>query len=476
MRDKIISTIEKYNMLQKGDSVIVGLSGGPDSACLLHVLASIRDIYDIKIYAVHLNHMIRGAEAQRDEEFAGRFAQSLGIPFYSRRIKVEEYAAENKMTSEEAGRFLRYNLFDEISQKVGGNKIALAHNMNDQAETVIMHFLRGSGITGLSGIKPCRDNKYIRPLILCSRTEIENYCASNGLNPVIDSTNNEEIYLRNKIRLDFIPYVREKFNPNIVETISKSSEILREENEFLLKTAENEIKRITQNNDELLVKEFNELDLCIKRRVIRSLIEKAKGDLNGIEIKHIEDCIDMIRKGHTGKKINLPDNIECSIQYGMFRIHKTKRLADYEYELCVPGDIYVEEEDMFVHIRIFEKSSLNLIEKHFVKYFDYDKIKDTLKIRNRRDGDYIYPAGMQGKKKLKEYFIDKKIPRDQRDYKALLALGSEILWIPGQRDTKNYKIDQNTKNIIEISIERGAHNERSSSRNSDQPAGDQKQG
>jgi tRNA(Ile)-lysidine synthase len=366
------------------------------------------------------------------------------------------------MTSEEAGRFFRYSLFDEVLREVGGNKIALAHNMNDQAETMIMHFLRGSGITGLGGIKPYRDGKFIRPLILCSRDEIESYCSENNLEPVIDSTNKEEIYLRNKIRLDLIPYIKNKFNPNIVETLSNSSEIFRDENEYLLIQAQESLSKITKNSEEYFIDKFNQLHICIKRRVIRSLIERVKGNLNGIESKHIEDCIDMIKKGYTGKHINLPDSIECSIQYDVFRIDKFNTIEeqicsqDYEYKLNIPGDTVIKEAKIVIHARILENNDLKITQNHFVKCFDYDKIKGALKIRNRRDGDYIYPSGMPGKKKLKDYFIDKKVPREKRNTSTLLVLGSEVLWIPGLRDTKNYKVDENTKNIIEITIERGA--------------------
>lgn len=455
MIDKVIMTIEKYKMISKGDSIIVGLSGGPDSVCLLHVLNSLKETYDIKIFSVHLNHMIRGIEAQRDEISAIKFSESLGIPCFSRKIRVEEYAAENKMTSEEAGRFLRYKLFDEILKSVGGNKIALAHNMNDQAETVIMHFLRGSGITGLGGIKPVRDDKYIRPLIFCGRDEIENYCKENTLEPVIDSTNKEEIYLRNKIRLNLIPHLKEKFNPNIIETLSKSSDIFRDDDEYLTMMTLIEQRNISKNSRELYVDKFNKLHICIKKRIIRNMIINVKGNLNGIEITHIEDCIEIVKKGQTGKKISLPDNIECTIQYEVFIIDKMKSIKDFEYDIVIPGDTLVEEANTIMKTKIIDKNQYEVNQSHYKKCFDYDKIKGKLKIRNRKDGDYIYPSGMTGKKKLKEYFIDKKISREERNYMPLIALGSEILWIPGLRDTKNYKIDENTKNIIEITIERG---------------------
>jgi tRNA(Ile)-lysidine synthase len=458
MLQKVINTIYKYNMIEKGDGVIIGLSGGPDSVSMLHILNRIKDNLDFKIYAVHLNHLIRGEEAFRDEEYAKELCKSLGVPFYLKRIKVEEYAKEHGMSSEEAGRFLRYNLFNEIAEKVGANKIALAHNMNDQAETVIMRFLRGSGISGMGGIKPVRDGRYIRPIIECSRDEIEKYCKENNLNPVIDSTNKESIYTRNRIRLELIPYIKEHFNPNIIENLYKNAEILREEEDYLSGTAEKELKRI-QKRDGVDIKEFNSLHKAIKRRVLRKLINNVKGNLKEVEAKHIEDCIKLIEKGETGKNIDLVGGIRCIIEYDIFKIEMKKNINKFCYELIIPGETSVEELGMIISTRILSSHEENFGDKWFIKYYDYDKIKGRLKVRNRRDGDYMYPKGMSGKKKLKDIFIDKKIPREKRDLIPLLALDSEILWIVGLRDTNNFKVDMNTKRILEIKIKRSAGDE-----------------
>ncbi|TDT50302.1 tRNA lysidine(34) synthetase TilS [Fonticella tunisiensis] len=459
MLQKIISTIEKYNMIKKGDGIVVGLSGGPDSVCLLHVLHSLKDKYGIKLYAAHLNHMIRGDEALRDEEFAKSFAESLGIPFFSKRIKVEEFARENRMSSEEAGRFLRYQLFDEVAESVGANKIALAHNMNDQAETIIMRFFRGSGISGLRGISPVRNNKYIRPIIGCSRDEIERYCEEQGLNPVIDSTNNEKIYTRNKVRLEIIPYIRKHFNPNIISNLYANAEIIRDEDEYLSHVINMEYERI-RKNEGIDIKEFNNLHIALKRRIIRIMIEKVKGNLNQIEGKHIEDCIELIERGKTGKLIELPEGVVAKIQYDIFKISSKQKRKDFEEVLNIPGVTEISDENIVISTRIFLNNFSNYSDNKFIKYFDYDKIKDVLKIRNRRDGDYMYPKGMTGRKKLKDIFIDKKIPVEERNKIPLIVLENEVIWAFGIRDTRNYKIDENTKRILEIKFERGANIER----------------
>jgi tRNA(Ile)-lysidine synthase len=456
MREKVIYTIETNKMINCGDGIVVGLSGGPDSVCMLHILNSLRQLYDIRLYAVHLNHMIRGEEADRDEQYAREFSNQLGIPFISRSIDVPSFAAEHQMSEEEAGRYQRYKLFEEIAQKVGAKRIAIAHNMNDQAETVIMHFLRGSGISGMGGIRPIRAGRYIRPLIYCTREEIEAYCSEQGLSPMHDSTNSEDIYARNKLRLELMPYLQNNFNPNIIECISKAADLARQDDDYLNSRALIELEKI-KKKDGISVSEFNLLHISIKRRIIRLVIEKAKGSLDNIESKHIEDCIDIISKGRTGKCISLPDGVICRIQYDCFQILKRNIIEDFQYSLPDSGIVYVNEADMMVSTRLFRKKDGQFFDDRFIKYFDYDKIGNGLIIRNRRNGDYICPKGMKGTKKLKDYFIDKKVPSDKRQSALIIAAGSEVLWLIGMRDTRNYKIDEVTENIIEIKLERCKH-------------------
>lgn len=458
MREKVISTIEKYSMIEKGDGIVVGLSGGPDSTCLIHVLSTIRELYDLKLYAVHLNHMIRDEEALRDEEYSEGLAKKLDIPFFSKQIPVEEYARSERISTEEAGRLLRYQLFEEIARKTGAKKIALAHNMNDQAETMLMHFIRGSGLSGISGIRPLREGKYIRPIIACSREEIEEYCCINNLDPVIDSTNKEKIYTRNRVRLELIPYIKKYFNPNLVESLYKASEIIRDEDDYINSRTFIELDRIRSGYG-VDINSFNLLHISLRRRMIRVLIEGIKGNLDGIESKHISDCIEFIEKKHTGKTISLPDGIECIIQYDVFKINMKEELNNFEYQLKVPGSTYIKECNCTVNIKIIKKREMFFNDSQFIKYFDYDKIKNNITARNKRDGDYIYPKGMKGKKKIKDVFIDKKIPRELREKTLLITQESEVFWIFGLRDSRKYKVDENTVNVMEIEIERGAEDE-----------------
>ena len=249
MKQKILQTIKRYNLIKSGDSIVIGVSGGPDSICLLHILNELKQELNFKIYVAHINHLIR-KEAGEETEYVQKFCKKLGIECFVKRIDVQKEAKELKRGTEETGRKVRYEFFDEILEKTKSNKIATAHNNNDKVETIIMNILRGSGTSGLKGIEPIREGKFIRPLIEIEREEIENYCIENKLEPKIDKSNNENIYTRNKIRNVVIPYIKQEFNPNITKTINRLSEVISEENEYLDKITEkifNEILIETQN-------------------------------------------------------------------------------------------------------------------------------------------------------------------------------------------------------------------------------------
>ena len=251
IEDKVINTINKYNMLKPGDKVVIGVSGGPDSITLLNILNNLKEKLNINIYVAHINHMIR-KEADEETEYVKKFCEKIGVNFFCKKIDVEEEAKKKKIGTEEAGRNIRYNFFEEVLKKVGANKIATAHNSNDNAETVLMNIIRGTSTSGLKGIEKVRDGKYIRPLIECGREEIEEYCSFNNLDPRFDKSNEENIYTRNKIRNLLIPFIKKEFNPNIIEGINRLSDIAYMEDNFLNKIVENEYEklRITVDNKE----------------------------------------------------------------------------------------------------------------------------------------------------------------------------------------------------------------------------------
>ena len=308
MKDKVIETIKKYELIQAKDKIVLGVSGGPDSITMLDILRQIREEFDFEIVVAHINHMIR-KEAIQDEEYVKKYCEKNNIKCFAKRIDVIDIANNKKIGTEEAGRLVRYEFFDEVLKQTGSNKIAIAHNKNDKVETIIMHVLRGSGLSGLKGIEPIRGN-IIRPLIECERKEIEKYCDENKLEPRIDKTNFENDYTRNKIRNIVIPYIEKELNPNIIETIDRLSEVIKKEDRYLEKVASNVYEKILIKQEPgqiiLELKEFNEQDEVIKSRIILYTVKKLFGSSQGIEKIHINDIIKLCNN-NIGNKYLTPN-------------------------------------------------------------------------------------------------------------------------------------------------------------------------
>lgn len=309
LENKVLKTIEKYNMINNGEKIVVAVSGGPDSICLLNILNNIKDKLNIKIVVAHVNHSLR-EEADEETEYVKNFCKKLNIECYIKKVDIIEISKKNKVGTEEAGRKERYDFFDEVFSKTKSDRIATAHNLNDNAETVLMNIIRGSGLSGLKGIEEVRDYKYIRPLIEISRKEIEEYCKENKLEPKYDKSNKENIYTRNKIRNILIPLLEKEFNPNIVKSISKLSELAKLDNEYfnnIIKSEYNRIK-LEENNNEIILnlKEFNKLNNVIKSRLIIYTITRIFGSSQGIEKIHIDDIIKLCGN-NIGNKYLIPN-------------------------------------------------------------------------------------------------------------------------------------------------------------------------
>ena len=319
MKQKVKETIKKYNLIQDGDNLVLGVSGGQDSLAMLYVLAELKnEEINFDFSVAHVNHLIR-EEAKQDEEFVKETCKNLGIKFFSKSIDVKQIAHNKKMGVEEAGRASRYEFFDEIAKKTNANKIAIAHNSKDKAETIIMNLLRGTGISGLKGIEPIKNEKYIRPLIECSREEIENYCKEKNLQPRIDKTNFDNTYTRNKIRNIVIPYVEREFNPNIVETLNRLSELVREEDIYINKQVEKVYSEIVQQEKPHIIldlKKFNSQETVIKSRVLLYTITKVLGNCQGISKIHIEDIIKLCQNNIGNKYLTPNQFIKIFVKSG----------------------------------------------------------------------------------------------------------------------------------------------------------------
>lgn len=460
IENNFLKFIQQEKLIKKGDGIVVGLSGGPDSVCLLYLLISIREKIGINIAAAHLNHMLRGKAADEDEEFAKRLCEKLNIEFFSKKVDINKYSKEHSLSSEAAGRKVRYEFFNDVMKKLNYNKIATAHNANDQAETVLMRMMRGAGLEGLCGIPVNRENKYIRPILFLKREEIENYCKEKGVKPRIDATNLERIYSRNKVRLDILPYMKENFNQDVIEAINRMSILLQEDNKFIDK----EVNKIFNdkckifNKSVTINKEVFLLEEAVIKRVIRKSIEYVSGNKYDVELKHIED-VEKIQKHGTGKRINLPNNLIAINVYGDIKIKYEQEVNSNNNVRIITKSELIDNVIVFNDFRmefkvIDNNENINYNKNSFIKYFNFDKINKGITIRYRKNGDRIIPIGLNGSKKVKDIFIDMKIPKEDRDSIPILEFDNNISWIVGIKQSDLYKIRKDTKKVLKISIQR----------------------
>lgn len=325
LEEEVLKTIKDNNLINEGDKIVIGVSGGPDSICLLHLLNNLKDTLKITIYVAHINHSIREV-ADMETKYVQDFCKKIGVECFVKKEDILSLAKKQKKGTEEVGRQVRYSFFDEVLEKTNSNKIATAHNSNDRAETVILNILRGSGISGLKGIEAMRDQKYIRPLINTDRESIEKYCEENNLEPKIDETNKENIYTRNKVRNVVIPYIKKEFNQNIIKTINRLSTVATEENDYLIKITKQEYANISNIESDIItldLKRFNNLELVIKRRLILYTINEAIHTTNGIEKVNLDDIVKLCSNNIGNKYLTPIKEIKIYVKKGKVYFIKT---------------------------------------------------------------------------------------------------------------------------------------------------------
>lgn len=450
LEDNVISTIKKHNMLLGGEKIIIAVSGGADSICLLSVMNNIADKFNFKIVAVHVNHNIRGNEAKRDEEFVEHFCNKRNIECIIESVDVPSIAKKDKISLELAGRNVRYNIFNKILREKNADKILVAHNKNDSVETVIMKLIRGTSLNGLKGISPTNGN-IIRPLIECSRDDIEKYLKSCNIDFVTDSTNNEDLYTRNVIRHKIIPQFME-LNPNVINTIYANCETIAYDDEYIDKASHSELlKRITVNKDylKLDITDFDMLHYSIKSRVLLKAISCVSGSKLNIEQKHINI---LLNADTTGKTFDLTNGITVEKSYNNFIIkNNNQEYQDYCYPINNLDTVYVK--DTCINFEITDNNDIS--DKSYI-YINYDNLKGkSLYIRNRRDGDKFIPSGMDNEKKLSRFFIDNKIPNDIRKTIPLLCTADDIIAVLGMRVNQKYVVKKDTKEVFKIHLREG---------------------
>lgn len=460
MINKVKAFVIENNLIENGDRVLVALSGGPDSICLLNILFELREDFNIEIAAAHVNHMLRGDEAFKDEEYAKNMCHKLDIEFFSERIDINKISKERGISHELAGREERYKFFHLISKKNGYNKIAIAHNSNDQAETVLMNMMRGAGIEGLCGIRCKREGGIIRPILCLSREEIEYYCDENNLNPRIDKSNLENVYNRNKVRLDILPYMKNNFNKDIIATINRMASLLQIDNDFIEKECNNYYEKFCRGKGKELI--ISKSAFSIEKAILTRLIKKAfinfTGKHTNFEMKHIHEVIELASKD-TNKKVNIPNGVIAENIYGdihlKFRENKNYEFKEIQLEKSELEGSHINFCNYIISFDIIDgKENVEFSNNILIKYFDYDKIKERLIIRKRLNGDRIIPLGMKGSKKIKDIFIDLKLPIEERNNVPVLCFDNEIAWLVGYKVSESFKVTKDTKKIIKITFAR----------------------
>lgn len=447
VHEKIKAFILKHHLISSGDELILGVSGGADSMMLLYYFFMHKEEYGVTLKVAHVHHGIRET-ATLDAQLVETVCMKYDIPFFRHDCDIKKLAKERKISEEEAGREERYNFF--ISLLNANGKIVTAHNMNDQAETMLMRFTRGTDVKGLAGILPRRD-QIIRPLLCLTRDEIEAYCKEQSISYRDDETNFKPIYTRNKVRLECLPYIKKHLNPAIIKVLGRHSELYREEDEFLVAhTKELFNKSATEEDASILLDEkmMQSFHVYMQKRVVLMAIESLVNRKN-ITSKHVEACLELFSL-QVGKEVHLPYGLVARRDYKGIRFTKAYEEVTYCTKLQ-EGIHFIEEAQLEVEIRRIDKERISQNNENiYTKYIDYGKIKNGLQIRTRRASDFINLPG--GSKKLKKLFTDDKISKAKRDTLPLIADGSEVVWIIGNRLNSNYYITDDTKEALEIQI------------------------
>jgi tRNA(Ile)-lysidine synthase len=456
MIEKIKKTIKKYDLLEKGESVVMALSGGPDSMALLAVLVSMARELDLSLIVAHYNHGLRGAESDEDEKFSRELAESMGLIFISG--KMEQKKVAKGVSPEDFYRRQRYVFLEKVASDYQAQKIALGHNLQDQAETVLLHLLRGSGLEGLKGFLPKRGGKIIRPLIETSRREIISFLDKSGISYRRDSSNENSMYLRNQIRSELIPYLKEKYNPKIEENLARMAQILRMEDEFIgqyvAEALQSSFIQRHQNRVLINIDFVNKLQAAVRMRLFKTILEDLSPEKNGISFAHIKSLDNLSQKRESGQRIILPLEIEARREYDNLILESKKtcsRQMKYEYTVDIPCSIYVPERNCNISLEPVVKESVDFDGKNKI-YLDLDKIQQPLIIRNRRDGDWFQPLGTQGRQKIKNFYIDRKIPVWRRDETMLVVDRLSVICIENMHLDDRVKITAKTKNVLKIEI------------------------
>lgn len=456
--NKVGKTVLKYRMLSSADKVLVAFSGGPDSLALLYVLLELRDKYELSIHVAHLNHMLRGEESERDEHRAEEVCKKLGLPYTIARENVDSLRKKGE-SLEESARRVRYQFLTTTAQKVKAPKVAVGHTRDDLVETVLMRIIRGTGEEGLAGIPGTRelapDIKIIRPLLEVNRKEIEEYLRRKDIEPTKDSSNLNTDVFRNRVRHQLIPYLQ-KYNPQVKESLFRLAKTFRQNEEYFQHEIISILQRIALPSSgglRINVKELLSYPEFLQYRVLREAIKKVGHDLKDIGSIHLEEIYKIIRSRKANLVYDLPHRLEVCKEYNYLKIspQKTRKLVRYQYCLNLGEELFIPEIQRSLCINWGKLSQTNYGDPRVV-FMDADKVRFPLTVRNRRVGDCFHPLGLKGRKKLKDFFIDEKIPLGERERIPLLISGKDIVWVVGYRISDLVKISTHTERVLKAEV------------------------
>ena len=453
MLSRIKKTIEKYDMLRPGDRVVVGLSGGADSVCLLYALHGLK-AWKLTLVAAHLNHGIRGKEAVRDAEFSRSVAKSLGVEFELGEADAPALKKKSRLSLEDAARVLRYEFFEEVRKNHKAARIATAHTLDDQAETVLMRLIRGSGTRGLSGIPPVSGKYIVRPLIETDRASMEEFLKSRGIEWMDDSTNLERDYLRNRIRLDLLPGLSE-YNPKIKETLARTADILRLEEDFISSEAEKAFRRIFKRaGGELMgdLDKYIRLHGAVRVAVLMRALSETRENLRNVSSVHLTTADASLTSTTVSGESVFPGGSVIVKGHGSFLVTTKDALArEFSYEL--PGHGKWSFPELEVEVEEAPASGLEE-EREDVVYLDPGAVRFPIEVRSFKAGDRFVPLGMKSRKKVKDFFIDSKVPAFMRKRVPIFLSGGEIIWIGGMRIDERAKVKGKPKKVLKLGLVR----------------------
>ncbi len=452
--ERVEKTIEKYGMLSEGQRVGVGVSGGVDSVVLLHILVKLKERWNLKLIVCHLNHNLRGEESLRDARFVEELAEELGLEFVCRSLPQD--AKPEGVSIQDWARKKRLSFFEDVVREHSLDRIALGHNMNDNAETVLMRLLRGASIEGLKGIEPVRA-PFIRPLIEVKREEIEEYARAHSIRYVEDSTNRSKRYLRNRIRLELIPYLEKHYNPSIVETLSRLSSLLRRDARYLeAQTTEvfKELAVVEKDRVCFRREELVKLDDAIVTRLFMKATERLHKRRDLMESAQAEQFLRALRGRRPNVCISLGEGLYLKRAYEEVVVTTEgapEPVMPEETPLKVPGLTtlegtgYLLKAEVTGRPEVFEKDRC-------VAYFDYEHLPAPLLVRTFRPGDRMRPLGMSGSRKIKDIFIDEKIPLEERRRIPIVVADGRVIWVAGIRQSEDFRVEENTKRVLRIEL------------------------